>query len=298
MNYDEWYTKVQTLYQRQLSPRTREGYTQVHARHISPIIGQIELTAITPDDIQAVLISASSSGERTAQVVYCLLRSVLRRAVRSRHITWSPVEGVDKPKHDQQAGTALTQADYDQALPWITDDLALSLALLAGLRRGEIYGLQWGDIDLQHGLIHVRRTRQRVDGQIITCPPKSASGVRSVPIAGSLMPIIKSRYRLNAQALCLSEAPEAASKRWARLQRDTLALSAHYRLHDLRHTYITRLLLAGCKPRVIQYIAGHASLSTTMRVYAHVTAEDALSEIRRVEAKPTYTERSKQAPDS
>lgn len=63
---------------------------------------------------------------------------------------------------------------------------------------------------------------------------------------------------------------------------DGLSLSRRYRLHDLRHTYVTRAILAGINPRVVQYLAGHSSLELTLQVYSHITVEAAQAEIRRV----------------
>lgn len=283
MTYAEWYTEYLTLYAGAAKPRTREGYNQLHRAHIAPVLGGIELEAVTPEDVQRVLLSAADrSGARTAQAVHALLRAVFRRAVRSRRLQWSPVDAVDRPQHVPVPGVAMSSEDFTAALPWITDDIALSLALLAGLRRGEIAGLQWGDVDLPGRMLHIRRTRQRVGGRIVTQPPKSAAGVRDVPICVELAPILRAAYRLAPSSWVIRTAPEAIDRRWQRIQQRCVQLSRHYRLHDLRHTYVSRLLLAGAVPRVVQYVAGHSSLDITMRVYAHVTPDDARRELDRV----------------
>lgn len=280
MTYHAWYALYIDLYKRDLKPRTREEYDRLHRAHIAPILGACELSAITPEDVQRVLVAAADrSGQRTAQAVHALIRAVMRRAVRSRLLTWSPCDAIDRPQHSPASGVAMTEADYAASLPWILDDLALSLALLAGLRRGEICGLQWGDVDLPARVLHIRRTRQRVGGELLTQPPKSAAGVRDVPIAPVLLPLLRSAYRLTPGAWVIPTAPEALDRRWRRIQSRVVSLSQPYRLHDLRHTYVTRLLLAGTLPRVVQYVAGHASLDMTMRVYTHVTPADACREL-------------------
>lgn len=281
--YDQWYSDYVVLYLHSRRPRTVEGYAQLHSAYISPGIGGQQLEAVTPEDIQRVLIDAGErGGQRCAQAVYALVRAVYRRAVRSRHVQWSPVDAVDRPQHSPEPGCALTEADYAAALPWILDDLGLALALLAGLRRGEIAGLRWGDVDLPARQLHVRRQRIRTRDGLTDAPPKSSSGVRDVPIAPELLSVLRRSYRLAPSARVIGTAPEALDRRWQRIQQRHLQLSQRYRLHDLRHTYVSRLLLAGAVPRVVQYVAGHASLDMTLRVYAHVTGADALKELDRV----------------
>lgn len=285
MVFGVWFTEYIRLYKRALKPRTLEEYNRLYQLHIAPELAAIDLDAITPEHVQRVLIGAADrSGQRSAQAVHALLRACFRRAVRSRLLVWSPVDAVDRPQHTPQQGTALSEADYAAALPFILDDVGLSLALLAGLRRGEIAGLQWGDVDIKARQIHVRRIRHRVGGQLITGTPKSTAGERFVPIAPELLPVLRRAYRLPLSAWVCPCAPEAHDRRWQRMQQRDLALSQRYRLHDLRHTCITRLLLAGAVPRVVQYIAGHSSLELTMQVYTHVTPTDALRELDRVAA--------------
>lgn len=283
MVFGVWFAEYLRLYKRGLKPRTLEEYTRLYRLHIAPELAEVELAALTPEHVQRVLIGAEArSGQRSAQAVHALLRACLRRAVRSRLLPWSPIDAVDRPQHTPQQGAALTEADYAAALPFILDDVGLSLALLAGLRRGEIAGLQWGDVDLRGRQIHVRRIRHRVGGQLVTGSPKSAAGERFVPIAPELLPILRRAYRLPPSSWVCPCAPEAHDRRWQRIQQRELELSQRYRLHDLRHTYVTRLLLAGAVPRVVQYVAGHSSLELTMQVYSHVTPADALRELDRV----------------
>ena len=72
------------------------------------------------------------------------------------------------------------------AVPEISEDLGLSLALFAGLRRAEITGLKWGDVDLPNDVLHIQRIRHRVGGQLVEAAPKSSAGVRDIPISPEL----------------------------------------------------------------------------------------------------------------
>lgn len=284
MTYKQWYQEYLRLYKRKLAEKTRESYTRLDTL-ISPIIGEKELEAITPDDIQAAIISAEeTAGGRQAQLVYTLLHAVFRRAVRSKHLRENPVEAVDKPEHEGKQGRAIEGADWQRLAPIISGDVAFALMAFAGLRRGETLALRRADVDFSAGMIHVCRQRVRVGGQLVTAAPKSAAGTRDVPISPELEPILREAVRfLLPNALIVPIAPETLAHKWRDAQRKA-GIAETYRLHDLRHTYATRLVLAGVNIRVLQYAIGHASYQLTMQTYTHIGASAAKSELSRVYA--------------
>ena len=284
MNYAQWYQTYMSLYKRRLSDKTRESYARLN-QLINPIIGAKPLEAITPDDIQAALVAAEDqAGSRQAQLVYTLLHAAFRRAVRSGHIRQSPVEAVDKPDHEGKQGRAIEGGDWERLSPLIVGNVAFALMAFAGLRRGETLALRRCDIDLQTGVIHVCRQRVRVHGQLVTAPPKSSAGIRDVPISPELEPLLRDAVRyLLPNGLLVPIAPETLAHKWRDAQCKA-GITSPYRLHDLRHTYATRLVLAGVNIRVLQYAIGHASYQLTMQTYTHIGASAAKSELSRVYA--------------
>ena len=284
MTYKQWYQDYLRLYKRKLAEKTRESYTRLDTL-ISPIIGEKELEAITPDDIQAAVVAVEvQAGSRQAQLAFTLLHAVFRRAVRSKHLRENPVEAVDKPDHEGKQGRAIEGADWQRLAPIISGDVAFALMAFAGLRRGETLALRRADVDFSAGMIHVCRQRVRVGGQIVTAPPKSAAGTRDVPISPELEPILREAVRfLLPNALIVPIAPETLAHKWRDAQRKA-GIAEPYRLHDLRHTYATRLVLAGVNIRVLQYAIGHASYQLTMQTYTHIGASAAKSELSRVYA--------------
>ena len=284
MNYAQWYQTYMSLYKRRLSDKTRESYARLD-QLINPIIGAKPLEAITPDDIQAALVAVEvQAGSRQAQLAFTLMHAVFRRAVRSKHLRENPVEAVDKPEHEGKQGRAIEGANWQRLAPIISGDVAFALMAFAGLRRGETLALRRCDIDLQTGVIHVCRQRVRVGGQLVTAPPKSAAGIRDVPISPELEPILREAVRfLLPNALIVPIAPETLAHKWRNAQRKA-GIAEPYRLHDLRHTYATRLVLAGVNIRVLQYAIGHASYQLTMQTYTHIGASAAKSELSRVYA--------------
>lgn len=281
MTYDEWFGLYMSLYKRRIKPKTMESYSRLQGL-LSPSLGSIDLAAITPDLIQAALIRIEEeTGSRQAQLAYALLHAALRRAVRSRHLAANPADAVDKPEHEAQQGRAISGDDWATLRPMIASDLALALMCHAGLRRGECLGLQWGDVDLGAGLLHIRRQRLRVDGQLIDQPCKSRSGARDIPIAAELAPLLRSAFRLDRARHVVGCAPETLGRRWHRLQEEA-GIKQPYRLHDLRHTYATRLALSGCHIKALQYLVGHSSVELTLSTYTHVGPLEAAREYKRV----------------
>ena len=281
MLYRDWYSQYLQVYKRKLAPKTRESYDQVTRLYILPAVADLHLEEIAPEHVQLAINAAADRGGRQAQVVFSVFHAVMRRAYRSRLISWNPVDAIDKPEHEQEQGKALSAADLLISEPLIREDLSLSLALYAGLRRGEICGLQWGDVDLKAGVLRIRRQRCRAGGELITKTPKSRSGVRDIPIDPQLLPQLKAAFRLRPSAWVVDVMPEQITRRWNNMQRN-VPMSEHYRLHDLRHTYGSRLVLDGVNLRVVQYLMGHSKIDITMRVYSHCQASDAQKELQRV----------------
>lgn len=290
MNYAAWYDQYMAVYKTNLAPRTREEYDRQQRKYLAPVLGSMELEAITPEDVQLCLVlAADRGGPRMAQAVYALIHAVMRRAYRSRLITWNPVDAIDKPDHDPEQGKMLTSADLQTALPFVRQELAVSLALFAGLRRCEISGLQWGDVDLGAGLLRIRRQRQRSRREVLVRATKSGAGLRDVPISPELRPLLKHQFKLQPSGWVIPHAPEYPGNLWLDMQRDDVKLSQHYRLHDLRHHYGSDLILKGAKIPAVSYLMGHASVEITLKVYSHIYPEQAAAEARRVYGEPSLT---------
>lgn len=267
MTFNEWYTMYLQLYKRNLAPKTRESYVRIMTL-IGPVLGDLQLEEISPDEIQrALLLVTDSAGTRQAQIAFAFLHACFRRAVRSRHLKESPVDAIDRPEHDTQQGRYIGVTDWATLRPSIDADVALALLAYAGLRRGELLALRWGDVGPD--VVHVRLQRVRVGGRLVERPPKSRSGVRDVPILPDLRRVLDAQPLHHPRALVCPCAPETIDRRWRRVQQ-VVGVSPLYRLHDLRHTYATRLVAAGCDMRVLQYMLGHSSLELTARTYTHV----------------------------
>ena len=285
MTYDSWYRQYMTLYKTDIAPKTAESYEHCYATYIAPTLAAVELEAVTPDDLQSIVLQALfAAGSRQAQIVYAQLHAVFARAARSRRIGYNPADCIDKPKHEKEPGRSLNRRDMAALAPYIKSDIGFSLAVYAGLRRGEILGLQRRDIDLFAGTITVERQRLRVKGRIITAAPKSDAGKRIVPISRELFPVIRQTcHLLTPNALMYPFAPETFDRRWKRAQ-EMAEIEKPYRLHDLRHTFATELVKQGINLKALQYLMGHSTFQLTVDTYTHMTDETAAQEYARLQA--------------
>lgn len=281
MTFSEWMQTYLQIYKRDLAPKTRESYDRLQGLML-PILGSRALASVTPDDLQmAINHVADVAGTRQAQLAYALLHASLARAVKSRHVPYNACDALDKPKHQTQRGRAVSEADWTLLQPVIDGELSFALMARAGLRRGELLALRWCDVDLTARLIRVNSQLVRVGGLLNSKAPKSCAGVRCVPIEPKLLQILKRAYRLTPTQRIEPCAPETLARRWRRAQLEA-GIEQPYRLHDLRHTYATRMIAAGCDLKHLQYMIGHSSFQLTADTYTHIDAGHALRELDRV----------------
>lgn len=296
MTVEEWMTAYLALRSGDLAPRTLEQYQDLTARYIVPNIGRIPLEDLRPLAIAQLLAPISAHHPRTAQLVHRLLACALKCAVAYGLIDTSPAAAVAAPRH-RRADPRWLDADTARALLARTAGsrwhIAWSLALCLGLRRGELAGLRWGDVDLDKRLLVVSQQAQTVGGKVAICPPKSDAGARSIPLPPSLAaelamwrrvqhaPISPQTYVLSCHPDGSPVTPGALNHA---LRRDMLRAGLPaINLHGLRHTMATMAVAQGIHLRVLQALLGHASITITADTYSHIlpstlkTAVDTIS---------------------
>jgi len=161
------------------------------------------------------------------------------------------------------------------------------LAVLTGMRRGELLGLRWGDVDLEGATVNVQQTAQRLSGQgIVFRQPKTRLSRRSIALSPAAVHVLRQQRRRQAEARLLAGSAyedrdlvfasglgspvEAGSlaRTWSRIT--SAADVGHVRFHDLRHAHATLLLRQGVHPKIVSERLGHASIAITLDTYSHV----------------------------
>jgi len=195
-----------------LAPRTVESYRSLLRLHVAPSLGFVVWRGLKPRLIAPFLSSLAASGrERTAQLCYALLRAAYRDAVKAGSIPRSPLDRVPYPRHlaapprfwsiAQLRRFVSAQADDQWRVAWV-------LALCCGLRRGELCGLRWLDVDLDAAQITVCNQRVALAGRgVIDCAPKSSSGMRRLPLPSVVCDLLSRHQLLQSADFALHKAP-------------------------------------------------------------------------------------------
>jgi integrase len=160
------------------------------------------------------------------------------------------------------------------------------VALFSGLRQGELLGLRWDGVDLEGAALHVNQALQRVNGQLLLVPPKTARSRRSVSLPPMVVEALR-HHKAGQREERLLAGPEwketalvfttrggspIEPRNATRSFKRVLARAGirEIRFHDLRHSCATLLLVQGVAPRVVMEILGHSQISLTMNTYSHV----------------------------
>lgn len=274
-------------------PATHRRYSDLVRLHVAPELGGIRLSKLSPLDLQRFYAGRLEYGLSTTTVhhAHAVIHRALKQAMRWGLVDRNVSELTDAPRRTlpdvktwdtKQAAAVLTIGDgTDLAALW-------RLALLCGLRRGELLGLMWDDLDLDHGTVAVRRTLSRGKGNTWEMgQPKTASGRRSIALPASCVAALrKHRAGQNAERLRLGDvwedhgfvfsnetgSPLHVNSLVGRFKKLTTAAGVPViRFHDLRHTSATLLLAEGVHPKIVQERLGHADITMTLNRYSHVT---------------------------
>lgn len=274
-----------------LAARTVEQYSRLIRLHITPALGAVDMAALDPGPIQQILANLCADGHsRTAQQCYVLLHKAFKDAASSNLINAVPTARILRPRHRKAPPRYWSpdeMASFASVCPSLRWGHVWLLAMFCGLRRGELAGLRWADIDWERAMLHVRRQRQRIDGLgVIDAAPKSESSLRDIPIPPALIPLLRSALRTqraiqlagNQAAVFVVANLDNSPADPHRLNR-SLAVdiqSASMRpvnLHGLRHSMATAAVSANVQLKILQDLLGHSSMSTTADIYAHTLPE-------------------------
>ncbi|MFE3995905.1 tyrosine-type recombinase/integrase [Streptomyces goshikiensis] len=302
----------------QLRENTHTRYTTCVHQHLIPGLGKKKLAKLTAKDVRTWLnqlrttcqccarsIDAGRDQPRccaagaccskrlsplTLAYIHSVLKSALEHAVREEEITRNVARNVRTGTPCPRRFEPLTADEARQFLAVARDDRLFALyglALRTGLRKGELLGLQWEDLDLKTGTASIRRTLQRTQtGGLTALPTKTRASERRIALPSECIHSFKEHREVQEGER------EAAADDWrdnglvfstpaggpidpANLNRSFRALLdraglRRIRFHDLRHSTATLLLEQGVELVVIKELLGHAHIGVTATVYAHV----------------------------
>lgn len=282
--------------------KSEDTYRRYARLHISPVIGAMRVADVRAGHAQQVLDRMVSAGKATSTVrqVYAIAHGAFRWAVKQRKMPFNPFDAAELPEVNRQQPAAVKAEDVAAILAKVETEYLLAIRLLAGtgMRRGEVCALRWDDLylDGNHEACsmagvahaHVLGTMQRVGDELRTMAPKSASGRRAVPLAPSVVTILREHRKAQNEArLAMGEAwadhdliveagtgaPLDPGRLSDAFRRAARRAGLSIRLHDLRHGWATRMISAGQSAAAVGRALGHSTIGFTLSVYVHPDAE-------------------------
>ena len=291
---DRWLEHIKPL----VSPRTHERYGELVTKNLKPLLGAVLLTKLRPIQISEAYAKALSSGHRkgkgglapsTVRYMHVILKAAMGQAVRWQMLARNPVDAVDPPKIERSAMNTydLAQtADLIDATRGTRMTITVILAVLCGLRRGEIAGLRWRNVSLGAAQLAVTESAEQTKAGVRYKKPKSGKG-RTVALSARVVnelrshrvqqaeELLKLGVPLTDDAFVVAQAdgsplqPRTITQQWRQLLANNKTLP-RIRFNDLRHAHATHMLSAGVHPKIASERLGHSKVGITMDLYSHV----------------------------
>jgi len=286
-------------------PSTLDRYRQEVRLYITPALGEVRLDQLTAAQVSGFYrdqLQRLSPG--SVRRLHALLRRSLMVAVRWQVISWNPVTAVDPPSLATAEVQPFSVEEARRFLAAVGGDRMEArwlLAVMVGMRQGEVLGLSWEDVDLDQGTARVRQALQYRSGHgLRLVPPKTPRSRRTVPLADLLVDSLKlRREQQDADRAKAGEFWEEwglvfttkVGTPWSPRNdyRNFLKILEaaglrRVRLHDLRHTAASLMLTQGVPARVVMQTLGHSQIGITLNTYSHVSPELSRSAADRMQA--------------
>ena len=271
--------------------KTSQGFLK---NHIKPQIGSIPLADLTSLDLQRFYKHLLDGGRvdrieakkkpkglapKTVRNIHQMIGSAYNLAIEQKLVTRNPADGCALPKVERKEMQTLPVEQLTSFLREAKDSGVFALYyidLTTGLRRGELLGLKWSDIDLEKGDLRVQRQIGRIDGKIIEMPLKTKNAYRTLPLSADAISVLMQQRRKTGNSEWVFPSPTGGP-----MSPDSVLHMLHrvlkraglpkVRFHDLRHTFATLALQNGVDIKTVSGMLGHFSAGFTLDTYAHVT---------------------------
>ena len=291
---DKWLADIKA----RVSPKTFERYDQVCRKNIAPLLGATILPKLKPVQISEAYAQALASGQRdgsgglsarTVHHMHVILKGALAQATKWDLLTRNPAAAVNPPKvpRGEMHVYDLNQTvDLIEAVRGRRVFIPVLMAVLCGMRRGEIAALRWGNVHLDEGQLAIVQSAERTKAGIRYKEPKSGRS-RTIALSATVVTelrahriahaqeLLKVGRRLGNEDFVVAQPdgsplrPHSLGQEWVRFLRRYPKLP-RIRFHDLRHAHATHLLASGVHPKIASERLGHSKVGLTLDTYQHV----------------------------
>lgn len=283
-----------------VSPKTHERYAEICTKSLSPLIGDVILSKLKTDRIDAAFAKALTEGRRRGQgglsprTVHHMRRVLIKalgQAVTWERLSRNPATATTPPKVER---TQMLAYDADQSAVLIEAFrptrmfIPVMLAVTCGLRRGEIAALRWRDVEIgdNRRQLSIRESAEQTKEGVRYKAPKSGKA-RTVALSATMAAELKAHkvkqaeeqlkigLRPDGDSFVVAQSdgsplqPRSLTHEWTRLLAGKTSLP-RIRFHDLRHTHASQMLSAGVHPKVASERLGHSTIGITLDLYSHV----------------------------
>lgn len=281
-----------------LSINTIEGYEQYINRHIKPSLGNIQLDKLKPLQLQTFYSEKLENGKingkgglskQTVRTLHRIIHGALTQAVKWQLVVRNVADCVEPPKPKKYEAKFLDDEQTNLIINKIKDTdiyIPVIIAIYTGMRRGEVLGLSWQNINFEKKYIRVVQELSCTKQGLKILPPKTNKSIRNIAIPDTLVKILKnhkaeqiknkllfgSKYQ-NPDMVCTYQNgklfyPKRFSAKFNEfLRKNDLPV---IRFHDLRHSHASLLVKIGIQPKVISERLGHSNIGITMDLYSHL----------------------------
>jgi integrase len=290
MFMERWFN---TSYKRTVEITTAKSREYVIRNHIMKYFQHKKINEITTFDIDSFYVDKLDSGYSGAYIrqMHNLLNQAFDQAVRWSLIKVNPVKNAKPPKVKSEEKITWTVDEVNRFLNLIKNssmEIPYLLAIFTGMRRGEVLGLKWDDVDFENKKIRIKRSLCFVSGKgLIFKEPKTKKSKRQISISQHVVNVLKKhkqkqefqkeklgvQYQDNNLIVCTDDGkpldPRNLLRQFYRLIEE--ANVPRISFHDLRHTHATILMQQGENPKVVSERLGHSRVGITLDLYSHVS---------------------------
>ncbi|MDD3773357.1 MAG: site-specific integrase [Weeksellaceae bacterium] len=269
---------------------TFSAYVLLTENHLLPVFGK--KLKVEEADLQAFVLRKLESGlsQKTIKDILIVLKMILKFGAKHKWIDYEPFDIQYPTIRESQHVEVLSKTHQKKVMSYIQEhftfrNLGIFICLSSGMRIGEVCALTWEDIDTENGIIHIRKTIQRIyvieDGlrhtELLLDSPKTKNSLREIPMSRDLLRMLKPIKKIvNQKFFVLTNDEKPTEPRTYRSFYKNLMKQLEIpeiKFHGLRHSFATRCIESKCDYKTVSVLLGHSNISTTLNLYVHPNME-------------------------
>lgn len=277
--FTEWFQSIQ----HRVKESTAANYLMKWKKHLLDSMGSLSVASIKPKMIYDFIAKKQKKGLSARYItdILILIKSIFKYAA-TAYSAKNPMTGVLMPKKKAPEIVLLTDEQQIKLQEYLSmhknnATLGVALAMVTGIRIGELCALQWSDIDLEKRILTVRKTMQRIQlsgkhgTKLVITEPKSETSKRKIPIPECIMEFLRAFQGKDNEYICSGTArpvePRTMQYRFAKILKNVKLPSIHF--HALRHMFATKCVKLGFDIKTLSEILGHSNVRITLEKYVH-----------------------------